>query len=91
MNEKQRKILNTINEETDKVYHPTKVQDETLLEYLKWRSEDNNKSVVLMIEYLALFGLLIILGILVLNLVGIIPHTEITKVCTLVETVNGVI
>jgi len=65
-------------------------ESDAIVEYLKWRAEDNNKTVVLMIEYLALMGLLILLGILVLNLVGIIPHSEITKVCTVVESVKGV-
>jgi len=95
MNEKEKnelvngwakKEMKAINE----MYKKPENASPELVEYLKWRAEDNNKTVVLMIEYLALMGLLILLGILVLNLVGIIPHSEITKVCTVVESVKGV-
>ena len=81
----------SMGEETDKTYQKPISEPDAIIEYMKWRAEDNNKSIDAMMRYLVLMGLMVVFVILALYLAGIIPHTEITKVCVVAETVKGIV
>ena len=91
MKEQQKDWKKMMGEETDKTYQKPISEPDAIIEYMKWRAEDNNKSIGAMMRYLVLLGLMIVFVILALYLAGIIPHTEITKVCVVAETVKGIV
>jgi len=83
---------NAMDKETDKTYKKQiNKESDAIVEYLKWRAEDANNSIPLMITWFCVFIAFVMLCVLCLYVWGVFPHGETTTVCTTTKIVSGLI